>query len=304
LVTLGSIADAATIGPGTVNAHVRSTAVSTAAAAASLAGTLTIAGAVSVSNFPATQPVSGTVTANQGGAPWSIQGFQANGSAVTENPVLIAGQSAGNIKLLGLDVNGGVTQGQPNALGTQSWGVQGAAANGAAVAGNPVLMGGWDGANAHIFTVAGGQSDNVSGNSVLQTNLIVFNGSTYDRVYNNRDVILLASAARTTTQTSADITTFNCIALAVYLNITVNAAGSITLSVNEKDPASGVYNPILTGLALAAVTGMTVYRIDPRTPAVANSIAQIAMPRIFQIVVTANLAANVTYSVGYTLKVG
>jgi hypothetical protein len=37
-----------------------------------------ISGSVSVSNFPATQPISGTVTANQGTSPWIISG------AVTE----------------------------------------------------------------------------------------------------------------------------------------------------------------------------------------------------------------------------
>lgn len=35
-------------------------------------GTVSVSGSVSVSNFPATQPVSGTVTADQGGAPWSV----------------------------------------------------------------------------------------------------------------------------------------------------------------------------------------------------------------------------------------
>lgn len=40
-----------------------------------------VSGSVSVSNFPATQPVSGTVTANQGGAPWSQVGTLTNDSA-------------------------------------------------------------------------------------------------------------------------------------------------------------------------------------------------------------------------------
>ena len=34
---------------------------------------VTVAGTVAVSNFPATQPVSGTVTSNQGGAPWTVK---------------------------------------------------------------------------------------------------------------------------------------------------------------------------------------------------------------------------------------
>lgn len=35
-------------------------------------GSLTVDGTVAVSNFPATQPVSGTVTANQGTSPWVV----------------------------------------------------------------------------------------------------------------------------------------------------------------------------------------------------------------------------------------
>lgn len=47
-----------------------------------LAGTLTVGGSVSVSNFPATQPVSGTVTANQGTAGSSA--WKVDGSGVTQ----------------------------------------------------------------------------------------------------------------------------------------------------------------------------------------------------------------------------
>jgi hypothetical protein len=56
-------------------------------------------GQVNVANFPATQAVSGTVTANQGGtwtvqqggAPWTIQGDSASGAANAGNPVKVSG---------------------------------------------------------------------------------------------------------------------------------------------------------------------------------------------------------------------
>jgi hypothetical protein len=41
--------------------------------------------------WQATQPVSGTVTANQGGAPWSVNGDTASGVADANNPVKIGG---------------------------------------------------------------------------------------------------------------------------------------------------------------------------------------------------------------------
>lgn len=379
-VTQGTIADAATTGAGTVNAHLRSIALALVSpltvAVNNFPATQPVSGTVAVSNFPATQPVSGTVTANQGTTPWTNQGAQAAAAAITTNPFLMAGQNGGNVKLFGLDASGFPTanQGTPNGAGANSWPIQGAVGVGGAVVGNPNVIGGRDasgnaqfigGNNSGVFAqgpaaagaaLAGGPvrigiSDGTNINDVTcpvsaggsftnparlgllsaqgyfyDRNVNVwrviegatadaltigtipyyggsdFNGATTDRHRNNLDAILLASASRTTTQTSADITTYNLGAIAVYLNVTVNTIGSVTLSINEKDPASGVYNPLLTGVAIVA-TGFSVYRVDPRTPAVANSIAQIALPRIIQIVVTANNANAVTYSVGYTLKV-
>jgi hypothetical protein len=46
---------------------------------------------VSGTFWQTTQPVSGTVTANQGGAPWSVNGDTASGSADANNPVKIGG---------------------------------------------------------------------------------------------------------------------------------------------------------------------------------------------------------------------
>lgn len=353
-VTQGSIADAATTGAGTVNAHLRSIAlalvspvtvavnnfpvtqpVSGTVAVSNFPATQPVSGTVAVSNFPATQPVSGTVTANQGTngtngvGSWFSQGPTAAGGAIVANPVVVAGELAGNAKLLHLTTLGSpvADQGLQGAGGTASWQVQGAAAAGGAVVGNPLLVGASDGANVQSLKVEsaaqpalqvgifkggqqvqvaayGGNDASSAGGNGLAVGAIgeAFNGATLDRNRNNIDATLLASASRTTTQTSADITTYNLGAIAVYLNVTVAGTGSITVSINEKDPASGVYNALLTGAAVTA-NGFNVYRIDPRTPAVANLIAQIALPRIIQIVVTANNANAITYSVGYTLKV-
>jgi hypothetical protein len=49
--------------------------------------------ALKVDGSAVTQPVSGTVTANQGGAPWSVGGTQANNAAITANPVLVGIES-------------------------------------------------------------------------------------------------------------------------------------------------------------------------------------------------------------------
>ena len=272
----------------------------------------------------ASNPITTTAGAS---STQNVQGVQAAGAAITENPVLVAGQFSGNVKILGLDTNGGVTQGQPNAGGTASWPVQGAAASGAAATGNPVLVGGSDGTNAQawlsgtgsgagmqrvatgINTAAADATANAAGFTFIDNAGIgriptfwpmSFNGVTWDRQRNNIDVTLLASASRTTTQTSADITTFNLGAISVFLNMTVVGTGSVTLTINGKDPASGVYYNILTGAAVVTNVG-NLYRVMPGIPAVANKDVNAYLPRIIQLVVTANNANPATYSVGYTL---
>lgn len=129
-----------------------------------------------------------------------------------------------------------------------------------------------------------------------------FGGTSYERARNNVDVTLLASAARTTTQTSADIITYNTGAIVITLDVTTNASGSITLSIDGKDGASGKYQNLLTGLAVASATGTFVYVIDPAIPDSANSKAQRRLPRTIRIVVTANNANSATYSVGYVIQ--
>lgn len=58
-------------------------------------------GSVSVSNFPATQPVSGTVTANQGGAPWLVATGCAGATiANTKSKPFSNAGSASNLKLV------------------------------------------------------------------------------------------------------------------------------------------------------------------------------------------------------------
>lgn len=114
-------------------------------------------------------------------------------------------------------------------------------------------------------------------------------------------VTLLASASRTTTQTSADLTNATCRGIVVTLDMTVVTAGpSVTLTINYKDPASGKYINLLTGAAVATVSTNT-YRIYPGLTPVANATVSDVLPRTFQIVVTANNANAGTYSVGYNL---
>jgi len=110
----------------------------------------------------------------------------------------------------------------------------------------------------------------------------------------------LASAERTTTQTLADIDTGGGMFLNVVLDMTTAGTGSVTLTINGKDSASGKYYLILAG---AAVTTNTTnrYKVGPNVTAAANSIAQDYLPDTIQLVVTANNANSAVYSLGYTV---
>src|SRR5437879_3068596 len=114
----------------------------------------------------------------------------------------------------------------------------------------------------------------------------------------------LPSASRTTTQTSPDIDTRSYRSLTVTVDITVIGTGSITATINAKDVASGKYILILAGLALVA-NATTRYKVTPgEIAAAANAVAVDVLPQFIQIVITANNANPVTYSVGYDLEDG
>lgn len=107
---------------------------------------------------------------------------------------------------------------------------------------------------------------------------------------------LLPSAARTTTQTSRDIRSSGFHWLDVVLDMTAVGTGSVTVTINFKDVASGKYILLLSGAAVA--TNVTNnYTIGPTVAAVANVSATRSLPDVLQVVMTANNSNSATYSV-------
>jgi len=147
--------------------------------------------------------------------------------------------------------------------------------------------------------VSADASTNVS-STMIRTFGHSFNGVTWDRLYNNLEATYLISAARTITQTSADIIVFNAKKLSVVLNMTVVGTGSVTVRIQGRDAISGVYFDLLVGLPITT-NSFNRYRVGEVLAAIANSVAQDYLPRIIRIVVTANNANTATYSVGYNL---
>lgn len=112
------------------------------------------------------------------------------------------------------------------------------------------------------------------------------------------DQTAIASNSYTTTQTSPDIATVGGFAN-IVLDCTVNAGGlgSVTITIKGKDPTSNKYYTLLTGAAVTTVS-TNLYAVGPGLPATANVSANAIVPRFIQIVVTANNANPITYSVG------
>lgn len=250
-------------------------------------------------------------------------GTAAVGVAPTGNPVSVAGVDGGGLKrhlltdttgaqvVVGSAAIGATATGSPvpaalvDPSGNIQYLKQVLASNGQVASGVGVQAVGihvnTNGANWQSLVSAAGLTD--ANNAALMLPVAgpwIFNGTTFDRWRNNIDVTLLASAARTTTQTSADIITYNLSGITVIVDVTSAGTGSITMTINGKDPASGKYYPLLTGAAIVS-NSTNVYRFQPALPVTANKDSPGYLPRVIQIVITANNANSVTYSVGYTL---
>ncbi len=118
----------------------------------------------------------------------------------------------------------------------------------------------------------------------------------------NADLTLITAAAVTATQTSPDQTNGFGRGLIVVLDMTAVGTGSVTITIQGKDPASGKYYTLLAGAAV--VTNSTnVYTVYPGAPATANVSANSPLPRTWRVVVTANNANATTYTVGASVIV-
>ena len=129
---------------------------------------------------------------------------------------------------------------------------------------------------------------------------LLYNGATWDRKRNNVVGTLLASAARTETQTTPDQTNYNSRGIHVILDVTaIVDTPSITLKIEGKS-ASGIYYTLLEGAAVTGV-GTHIYKVMPWATPVANEAVADLLPRTWRVVVTHADADSITYSVDYAL---
>lgn len=122
-------------------------------------------------------------------------------------------------------------------------------------------------------------------------------GHQHATLENNVDTgALITAVAATTTQTSADQVNSSGRGIKVFFNMATVGTGSVTITIQGKDPTSGTYYTILAGAAV--ITNVfTVYSVYPGLTAAANSVASDVLPRTWRITATANNANATTYTV-------
>lgn len=173
-------------------------------------------------------------------------------------------------------------------------------ANPATPAAQAVAITDGEGNIALVAPVASGDATAAGG--VTGEATLLYNGASFDRQRGNLDQSLITAVGATTTQNSADQLNVNGRGVKVVLDMTAAGTGSVTLTVQGKDPASGKYYTILTGAAVAAVS-TNVYTVYPGAAAVANVSVNDVLPRTWRVVVTAGNANPTTYTVGASVIV-
>ena len=118
----------------------------------------------------------------------------------------------------------------------------------------------------------------------------------------NADVTLLTQVASTANVVSEDQDNMCYRGLHVILVTSAIGTGSITLTIQGKDPASGLYYTLLAGAAVTTNT-TNVYKVYPGLPATANVSANDILPRRWRVSIVANNANPADFTVGVNLVV-
>lgn len=214
---------------------------------------------VAVSNFPATQPVSGTVTANQGGAPWSQNLTQIGGAALSEGqkamaasiPVVVASDQSA------IPISGTVTTSPPANASTNLAQVGGAAISEgqkAMAASVPVVIASDQSAVPVSGTVTTTPPANAS------TNVAQFGGT------------------NVSTGTGAGgagiprVTISNDSSLAANQSVNVNQVGGAALTEGQKAMAASVPVTIASDQSTVPVSGTVAVNNFPATQPVSGTV--------------------------------
>jgi hypothetical protein len=161
---------------------------------------------------------------------------------------------------------------------------------------NAVMMGNSSANTLRALVTCSGFTAGGSGaTTLINAMAAAVTSTTYEQVYNNRDVTWLTSAARTTLQTLADATNQNFNGVAIFVDVTAFTS-NLTVTVNIKDPQSAKYFPI--GSMTVTGTGSWLLMIHPGlgTGTGNNTFVSAAITRTFN----ATITGSATYTAGYS----
>lgn len=117
----------------------------------------------------------------------------------------------------------------------------------------------------------------------------------------NRSEVLLASAARTATTSTANQKNPDHRGVQVTIKATAAAdTPSVVPTIEGYDPASDSWYTLLTGAAVTGVSAVTL-TVYPGVTVAANVAASQALPAVWRVTMTAADADSLTYSVGANL---
>ncbi len=140
---------------------------------------------------------------------------------------------------------------------------------------------------------------------------LLYNGASGDRQRGNVEAILLASAARVATASSADQVNYNGLGVIIVISVSVEGAATLTLTVQGKDSISGLYYDIITGIIVytAATDAPTITRAVHLHPGLitgdfigiaatvnGSTAKAVTLPRTWRATVTPADATTTTYS--------
>jgi len=137
-----------------------------------------------------------------------------------------------------------------------------------------------------------------------QASNYLWNETGWDRARPNTKLSVLASAERTASADSGDLTNQNARGLHLQVNVTsITATPSVVVKIQGKDEESGAYYDLLETDAITDVTGTGIYifKVYPGLTPIANAVANDILPRTFKVTTTHGDTDGMTYSIGASL---
>lgn len=116
----------------------------------------------------------------------------------------------------------------------------------------------------------------------------------------NDSGVILASAARTTTQTSSTIKNPGAKGVVLFLNVTAaSGTGGLQVQAQALDPVDGSALAVNSAPTAVTATGLKTYVIYPGASAGATQNTSGVLPRLWNAKVTVGDSSSYTYTLSY-----